>query len=80
MGDSMLSTFIHELLDILIMNNGIDIGIAKIYAWNQEMPKEVLEQNLDDDDSEKGSFEWHYSFLIVFSIAVLLIILYCGYR
>ena len=76
--NSVISAFIFELLDFIIMNNGIDLGIAIIRTWTT-----MEEITNDSDDNEKNSTNWHillYLLLAMFFTLLILFISYSCYR
>ena len=76
--NSAISAFIFELLDFIIMNNGIDLGIAIIRTWTTR--EEITN---DSDDSDKNSTHWHtlsYSLLAMVFTLLILFIPYSCYR
>ena len=77
--NSAIPAFIFELLDFIIMNNGIDLGIAIIRTWTTT--EEIIN---DSDDSDKNStYYWHilsYSLLAMVFTLLILFIPYSCYR
>ena len=72
--NSTISAFIYELLDLIVINNEIDLGIAVIRTWT------VREENTNDD-SDKNASDWHpllYSLLaMLFALCILFISYNC---
>ena len=76
--DFPISAFIYELLEIILMNNGIDLEIARLQAWTSG---EDTQSGVDNDDEK--SCNWHpllYAFLAIFFVVIVLFISYNGYR
>ena len=76
--DFLISAFIYELLEIILMNNGIDLEIARLQTWTSE---DDTQSGVDNDDEK--SYDWHpllYAFFAIFFVVIVLFISYNGYR
>ena len=56
--NSTLSTFLYELLNVLIMNNGINLDIAIIRTWT------VMEEYSDNSSNKNPSSDWKFYLLL----------------
>ena len=56
--NSTLSTFLYELLNVLIMNNGINLDIAIIRTWT------VMEEYSDNSSNKNPSSDWQLYLLL----------------
>ena len=75
--NSAISTFIFELLNFIIMNNGIDLGIAIIRTWT------TMDEITNNNDSDNNATNWHillYSLLAMLFTLLILFISYNFYR
>ena len=56
--NSTLSTFLYELLNVLIKNNGINLDIAIIRTWT------VMEEYSDNSSNKNPSSDWQLYLLL----------------
>ena len=73
--NSTLSIFLYELLNVLIMNDGINLDIAIIRTWT------VMEEYTDNSSNKNASSDWHlYLLLTIIFILLVYFISYSYYR